>query len=144
MNIKKITTNRGLTVILLVLVIISSLVLINLLITNQNFDNERLISRTYAGSLMLEDQPVITMEVYFDGFGLINATTDYSNDTHTYEGDYICLGEEVQFSFDTEEPAYLFTFIGTLQAEDSIITGNVRLYKSTNDTYDGTFNIYLI
>jgi len=143
MDSKKITTNRGLSVILLILVIISSIVLINLLITNQNFDNERLTSRTYRGSLMIEDQPVITLEVYFDGYGSLNATSDYSNDTLIYEGDYVCRIIDVQFSFMTEE-FHQFAFLGNLQEEDLIIAGDVRLYKSANDTYDGTFNIYLI
>ncbi|MHA1473580.1 MAG: hypothetical protein ACTSPA_04365 [Promethearchaeota archaeon] len=143
MDSKKITTNRGLSLILLILVIISSIVLISSLIANQNFDNERLTSRTYAGSLIIEDQPVIAMEVYFDGFGLINATMDYSNDTLTYEGIYICRNVDVQFSFMTEE-FHQFTFLGILQAEDAIITGVVQLRNSDNDLYNGTFYLPLI
>jgi len=144
MNIKKITTNRGLYVILLILVVISSIILINLLNVNQNFDNERLTSRRYSGSLTIETQPYITLDIYFDGFGLINGTMNYSNDTLSYEGDYICLGDSVQFSFMTEEITYQFSFLGNLQAEDSIITGDVELRKSTNDIYNGTFYLSLI
>jgi len=122
MDSKKITTNRGLSLILLILVIISSIVLISSLIANQNFDNERF---------------------YFDGFGLINATMDYSNDTLTYEGIYICRNVDVQFSFMTEE-FHQFTFLGILQAEDAIITGVVQLRNSDNDLYNGTFYLPLI
>ena len=143
MDIKKITTNRGLSVILLVMVVISSLVLINLLVTNQNFDNELLTSRTYAGSLMIEDQPVIIMEVYFDGFGLINASMNYSNDTLSYEGEYNCIGEEVQFYVITEE-YYQFTFLGNLLVNNTIITGDVELRKSATEIYNGTFYLSLI
>jgi len=42
------------------------------------------------------------------------------------------------------EEFHQFAFLGNLQEEDLIIAGDVRLYKSANDTYDGTFNIYLI
>ena len=145
MDSKKITTNRGISVILLILVIISSIVLISSLIANQNFDNERLTSKRYSGSLTIENQPTdISMNIFFDGFGFINGTMNFSNDTLSYEGDYICRGEDVQFSFMTEEITYQFAFLGNLQADDSIITGDVRFYKSANDTYDGTFYLSLI
>ena len=142
MDSKKITANRGLSAILLILVIISSIVLISFLSANQNFDNERLTSKRYTGSLAFNDPEVpsaISMNIYFDGFGLINGSMNFSNDTLSYEGDYMCLESEVQFSLRTLEISYQFVFLGTLQTEDSIITGDVRFYKSANDTYDGTF-----
>ena len=147
MDSKKITTNRGISVILLILVIISSIVLISSLISNSNFDKERLTSKRYSGSLAIdtpESPPAISMDIYFDGFGLINGTMNFSNDTLTYEGDYFCIGNEVQFSFMTEEITYQFTFLGTLLADDTIITGNVRFYKSANESYNGTFYLSLI
>ena len=144
MDSKKITTNRGITLILLILVIITSIIFINFLIANQNFDNERLTSRRYSGSLTIEDQPAISMEIYFDGFGFINGTMDFSNDTLTYEGDYICRGSDVQFSFITNEITYQFTFLGSLQTDDTILTGDVRFYKSANENYTGTFYLSLI
>ncbi|QEE15719.1 hypothetical protein DSAG12_01546 [Promethearchaeum syntrophicum] len=144
MDSKKITTNRGITLILLILVIITSIVFINFLIANNNFDNERLTSRRFSGSLTIENQPVISMEIYFDGFGLINGTMNFSNDTLTYEGDYICRREDVQFSFMAEEIGYFFAFMGTLHTDDTILTGDVRFYKSANENYTGTFNLLLI
>ena len=144
MDSKKITTNRGITVILLILVIITSIVFINFLIVNQNFDNERLSSRRFSGSLTIETQPAISMDIHFDGFGFINGTMNFSNETHTYEGDYFCIGNQVQFGFNTEKNGYDFAFLGALQAEDSIITGDVMFYKSTNENYTGTFYLLLI
>ena len=144
MDSKKITNSRGIYVILLILIIISSIVLINLLIVNRNFDNETLASRRYSGSLTIENQPVITMEVYFDGFGLINGTMNYSNDTLSYEGDYRCIDKDIQFSLMTEEIEYLFIFTGNLLTEDSIITGDVSFYKSANESYNGTFYLSFI
>ncbi len=144
MDSKKITTNRGIYVILLILVIISSIILINVLRTNKNFDNERLTSKTFRGSLTIESQPLISLQVYFDGFGNINGSIGFSNDTFTYSGDYICLGEEVQFSFTTSEPIYQFTFLGNLLSGDSVITGDVRFYKSSTDIFNGTFYISLL
>ena len=147
MDIKKITTNRGLSVILLVLVVISSLVLINLLNTNRNFDNERLTSKTYSGSLTFDNSEVpsvISINIYFDGFGFINGTMNFSNDTLSYKGDYSCLGSDIQFSLSIVENGYQFVFLGNLFTDDSIISGDVRFYKPTNDTYDGTFYLSLI
>ena len=145
MDFKKITANRGLSVILLVLVLISSLVLINLLNTNRNFDNDRLTSKSYYGSLTIENQPPdIGINIFFNGFGFINGTMNFSNETFSYEGEYACLGDDVQFSFTTEENSFQFTFLGNLLANDSIITGDVRFYESANDTYDGTFYLSLI
>jgi len=108
MDSKKITANRGITLILLILVIITSIVFINFLSANNNFDNERLTSRGFSGSLTIENQPAISMEIYFDGFGFINGTMNFSNDTLTYEGDYFCIGNQVQFGFNTEENGYFF------------------------------------
>ena len=147
MDSKKITANRGLSAILLILVIISSIVLISFLNANQNFDNERLTSKRYAGSLAFNDPEVpsvISMNIYFDGFGLINGSMNFSIDTLSYEGEYRCIDSDIQFSLITVEIAYQFVFLGTLQTEDSIITGDVRFYKSANDTYDGTFYLSLI
>jgi len=111
---------------------------------NQNFDNERLTSRRYFGSLTIENQPVISMEINFDGFGLINGTMNFSSDTLTFEGDYICRGIDVQFSFMTEEITYQFAFLGNLQDDDKLLTGDVRFYKSANESYNGTFYLSLI
>jgi len=144
MDSKKITTNRGITLILLILVIITSIVFINFLIANNNFDNERLTSRRFSGSLTIENQPTISIDIYFDGFGIINGTMNFSNDTLTYEGDYICRGTDVQFSFWTKEVSYQFAFLGNLQTDDTILTGDVRFYKSANENYTGTFNLFLI
>ncbi len=144
MDTKKITTNRGISVIFLILVIISSIVLISSLIANQNFDNERLTSNKYSGSLTIETQPTISMDIYFDGFGLINGTMNFSNETLSYEGNYFCIDNEVQFSFMIEELSNQYTFLGTLLADDSIITGDVQLRNSANDLYNGTFYLSLI
>jgi hypothetical protein len=144
MDSKKITAKRGLSVILLILVIISSIVLISFLKANQNFDNERLASKRYAGSLAIESQPIITMDIYFDGFGNITGSIIYSNDTLSYEGDYVCIGSNIQFSLITVEIPYQFVFIGNLLTEDSIITGDVQLRNSANDLYNGTFYLSLI
>ena len=144
MDSKKITTNRGITLILLILVIITSIVFINFLIANNNFDNERLTSRRFSGSLTIENQPTISIDIYFDGFGIINGTMNFSNDTLTYEGDYICRGTDVQFSFWTKEISYQFAFLGNLQTDDTLLTGDVRFYKSANENYTGTFYLSLI
>jgi len=146
MDSKKITANRGLSAILLILVIISSIILISFLNANQNFDNERLTSKKYEGSLIFYDPEVpseISMNIYFDGFGLINGSMIFSNDTLSYEGEYRCIDSDIQFSLITVEIAYQFVFLGTLQPEDLKITGDVRLYKSANVTYDGIFYFYL-
>lgn len=147
MDIKKITTNRGLSVILLALVVISSLVLINLLNTNRNFDNDRLTSKRFSGSLTFDNPEVpsvISMNIYFDGFGFINGTMNFSNDTLSYEGDYFLIGNQIQFSFITEEITYEFIFLGNLLTEDSTISGDVQLRNSANDLYNGTFYLSLI
>ncbi len=144
MDSKKITTNRGITVILLILVIITAIIFINFLSANQNFDNDRLTSKRFSGSLTIETQSTISMEIYFDGFGFINGTMLFSNETLTYEGEYFCIGNQVQFGFNTKENGYYFAFIGALQAEDSIITGDVSFNKTVNERYDGTFYLSLI
>lgn len=146
MDIKKITTNRGLSLILLALVVISSLVLINLLNTNRNFDNDRLTSKRFSGSLTFDNPEVpsvISMNIYFDGFGFINGTMNFSNDTLSYEGDYFLIGNQIQFSFITEEITYEFIFLGNLLTEDSTISGDVQLRNSANDLYNGTFYLSL-
>ena len=147
MDIKKITTNRGIYVILLILVIISSIVLISFLNANQNFDNERLTSKRYSGSLAFDNPevpPAISMNINFDGFGFINGTMNFSNDTLSYEGDYMCIGSEIQFSLITAENTYQFVFLGNLLTEDSIITGDVQLRNLANELYNGTFYLSLI
>jgi len=146
MDIKKITTNRGLSLILLALVVISSLVLINLLNTNRNFDNERLTSKRFSGSLTFGNPEVpsaISMNIYFDGFGFINGTMNFSNDTLSYEGDYFLIGNQIQFSFITEEITYQFIFLGNLLTGDTTISGDVQLRNSANDLYNGTFYLSL-
>ena len=120
------------------------MVLINVLITNRNFDNETLASRRYSGSMTIENQPLINMDVYFDGFGLINGTINYSNDTLSYEGDYRCIGNDIQFYFMIEELDYLFAFVGDLLTENSIITGDVSFNKTVDENYEGTFYLSLI
>lgn len=144
MDIKKITTNRGVYVILLILIVLSSLVLFNLLNKNQNFDNETLTSRRFSGSMTIDDHSLITMEVYFDGFGNITGSIIYSNDTLSYDGDYVCLGTSVQFSFIPEETTYQFTFLGNLLSDNTIITGDVEFKKSTTEVFNGTFYLSLI
>ncbi len=147
MDIKKITTNRVLSLILLALVVISSLVLINLLNSNRNFDNDRLTSKRFSGSLTFDNPEVpsvISMNIYFDGFGFINGTMNFSNDTLSYEGDYFLIGNQIQFSFITEEITNEFIFLGNLLTEDSTISGDVQLRNSANDLYNGTFYLSLI
>ena len=147
MDSKKITTNRGLSVIFLILVIISSIILISFLKTNQNFDNERLTSKKFSGSLIFDNPEVpskISMDIYFDGLGFINGTMNFSNDTLSYEGDYCLIGNQIQFSLMTVETTYQFVFLGNLLTEDSIISGDVQLRNSAYDLYNGTFYLSLI
>ena len=59
-------------------------------------------------------------------------------------GDCLKFNNSIQFSLITVEISYQFVFLGDLLTEDSIMTGDVRFYKSANDTYDGTFYLSLI
>lgn len=128
---------RGPLVLIVIGIIFVLVLIIGIITTNRNFDNDK-IKGNWAGTLTIEEQPLYFVNLTLDGNGNFQGTILMIEETLTYNGTYRCMGSDVQMSFRAK--TYVFTFIGVLEGEDTIIRGTVSMYdEKTEVNREGGF-----
>lgn len=136
-------SNRGLTVIMAIAVVIAAIILIAFLgkISNtQNNDNDKL-DGSYSGSLSLVDFDLCTsglcnMTFAFDGQGYATCSLNFTTQTLQLSGQYICTETDVAITI--QSPTAALVLLGILSASNTVISGEAQLGIS-NIQYNGTF-----
>ena len=136
----KITENRGVVVVLGFITLIASIMLIGMLMSGQNFDNDRL-NGSYQGSINVPNQSTMVLNITFDGKSSCAGSISLEDDTLIFSDvEYIFIyGSSVQFSIYSIETEKRFAFIGDVTEDNSIISGNMQYYKDFYTLLNGTF-----
>ena len=134
---QKFTNKRG-TLIILSIFIFALLIFIGIILnSNQNFNNNNL-QGNYSGTLTIDNQEIITLNITFDGAGHLNASMDVEGEIITLQDEYTCFGQDVTFSYDFNDK--LLHLFGTLSEDKAVINGELRMYYGTEGNYyNGTF-----
>ncbi|MHA1745048.1 MAG: hypothetical protein ACTSWW_03545 [Promethearchaeota archaeon] len=136
----KITENRGVVVVLGFITLIVSIMLIGMLMSGQNFDNDRL-NGSYQGSINIPNQSTMVLIITFDGKSSCAGSISLEDDTLIFSDvEYIFIyGSSVQFSIYSIETEKRFTFIGDVTEDNSIISGDMQYWADFDTYYNGTF-----
>jgi hypothetical protein len=144
-TISSAATRRGIYVIGIIIIGVLLVVLIGMLGNTGNFNNQRVVG-TYSGSVSIEDQDQIWVNITFDGEGAINGVFSFSDRNQTFSGmSYVCVEDQVQFSIYFYEPEELdFVFRGSISSDGNLIGGDVELIDNNQTSSTGSFSLSLI
>ena len=135
----KLTENRGIVVVLGVFTLIVSIVFIGILVSDHNFDNDRLNGQ-YLGNINIPNHASMAFNISFDGKTSCAGTISLENETLTFSNiDYMCQITSVQFSIYFLEEEKRFTFIGEINEDNSVIFGEIQYYEDFETLFNGTF-----
>ena len=136
----KLTENRGVVVVLGFITLIVSIMLIGMLVSSQNFDNDRL-DGSYLGNINIPNQSTMAFDITFDGKSTCAGTISWDDDVFTFsEIEYITIGTSVQFSMYSIEKEQRFTFIGELTEDNLVILGEMQYFENFEASpNNGTF-----
>ena len=135
----KFTENRGIVAVLGFITMIVSIMFIGMLISGQNFDNDRL-NGSYLGNINVPSHSTMILNITFDGKSSCTGTISLDSDTFTFSDvEYMCQYSSVQFSIYFIEDEKRFTFIGEVTEDNSVIYGDMQYYSDFDTYYNGTF-----
>ena len=136
----KITENRGVVVALGFITLIVSVMLIGTLVSNQNFDNDRL-NGSYMGNINVPNQSTMVLNITFDGKSYCAGTISLEDETAIFSDvEYIFIyGSSVQFSIYFIEMEKRFIFIGDVTEDNLIISGDMQYWADFDTYHNGTF-----
>jgi hypothetical protein len=136
----KITENRGVVVVVGFITLIVSIMLIGMLMSGQNFDND-LLNGSYHGSINVPNQSTMVLNITFDGKSRCAGSISLEVDVYSFSDvEYIFIyGSSVQFSIYFLDAEKRFTFIGDVTEDNSIISGDIQYYEDFYTLYNGSF-----
>ena len=139
MNFKSITSHRGTWVILGLCIIIAIGVLIGILRNASQLDNDKIIGQ-YSGTITIPDEPLINMNITFDGRGECQGSIYIVSSILSFnDGFYECQGTSIQITIYFDDVSYSMVFIGELEGSVSLIRGEIRKYETSEIYTDGNF-----
>ncbi|MHA1673968.1 MAG: hypothetical protein ACTSYI_10100 [Promethearchaeota archaeon] len=136
-------SKRGFLFLVLFTSTILILVLSSIFINNANFDNSH-INDTYSGTISLNSEETVHLNITFDGQGHLNGSIFFDNDTRNFDNmEYVCFQSRVEFSiyFFNETESIDFIFVGEISDSNLLISGDAQYCLNDTDIKYGTFHL---
>jgi len=139
-KISSFLNNRGVLVVLSIIVLIVFGLIISIMVNTGNFDNED-VQGTYTGNLSFQDRAPMQLNITFDGESDASGLLSIEGVSNSFNSEYVVEGLDITFSILLED--INLRFIGSLQANATILSGEVQIIDANSEEV-GTFFLSVI
>jgi hypothetical protein len=127
--------NRGVLVVMAIIIIAVFGLIISMVINSGNFDNET-VDGSYTGSLSFSDRDPFELNITFDGEKEISGIIKIDDLERPFTSEYLVESNDISFSITFED--LNLRFIGIVTSGATILSGEVQLISESTEII-GTF-----
>ncbi|UYP47710.1 hypothetical protein NEF87_003995 [Candidatus Lokiarchaeum ossiferum] len=125
--------------VMIIITIIAFIFLVRVIGNNDQFNNSQ-VNGEYQGTVNLQGQPQIELNITFDGIGELFGSIEINNQTLEFqESTYASFAGQIHFFINFPESEFSLTFNGTVSSNAYLLTGDVLYIDSSENTNEGYF-----